>query len=124
MVGPTRTIIAFVVSPPVGAILSLILMEGFGPQLLIAIPYAVVLSYCLAIFLGMPTYFLLMHYDWLTLKNITIVTFTASASPWVVLLIMNGQFTSGGIIGDILFLGMLGFCGSISGTVFLDTLFT
>jgi hypothetical protein len=125
--------IAFLASPPVGA-LAWVLMEGSSGEILTGISaWAVLISIVLGVALGLPVYWFLRVKEILNVFSLAVGGAIISMLPWVLLshpgsttksivgqtiIIENGAYTAEGIIYQIKFVAQFGLCGAMSGVVF------
>ena len=125
--------IGFLVSPPIGALVWVLMEGGAGETLSGISAWAVVISIVLGATIGIPAYWFLRIKKILNVFSLSIGGAIISMLPWVLLshpgsttksivgqtiIIENGVYTAEGIIYQLKFIAQLGLCGAISGVVF------
>jgi hypothetical protein len=126
-------IIGFLIAPPVGAMVWVLIEGGVAEVISGITAWAVVVSVILGTVLGAPVYLLLRTKQLISILSLSIGGAVISMLPWVLLshpgsttksivgqtvIIENGAYTTEGIIYQIKFIAQFGLCGAISGVVF------
>ena len=124
---------AFLISPPVGALVWVLMEGGYGEILSGISAWAVLVSIVLGAALGLPVYWFLRVKEIVSVFSLVVGGAIISMLPWVLLshpgsttksivdqtvIIENGAYTAEGIIYQIKFIAQFGLCGAISGFVF------
>gem|GEM_PF-2581792 len=126
-------IIGFLIAPPIGALVWVLMEGGVGEVISGITAWAVMVSIILGAVLGAPTYLYLRAKQLVSVFSLLIGGAIISMIPWVLLshpgsttksvvgqtiIIENGSYTTEGIIYQIKFIAQFGLCGAISGMVF------
>ena len=126
-------IIGFLIAPPAGALVWVLVEGGVGEIVSGITVWAVLVSIVLGSVLGLPTYLYLRAKQFISIISLSIGGAVISMLPWVLLshpgsttksvvgqtiIIENGSYTTEGIIYQAKFIAQFGLCGAISGIVF------
>ena len=126
-------ILGFLIAPPAGALVWVLMQGGLYGVFSGIAAWAVVVSIILGTVLGAPTYLYLRAKNLVSVVTLSIGGAVISMLPWVLLshpgsttrsvvgqtvIIQNGSYTAEGVIYQIKFVGQFGLCGAISGVIF------
>jgi len=124
---------AFLISPPVGALVWVLMEGGYGEILSGISAWAVLVSIVLGVALGLPVYWFLRVKEIVSVFSLVVGGAIISMLPWALLshpgsttksivgqtvIIENGAYTAAGMIYQIKFIAQFGLCGALSGLVF------
>ncbi len=123
----------FLIAPPIGALIWVVLYGGIGEIFGGISAWAVIVSWVISAIVGIPIYLLLKAKGCINFRSLTLGGALISAAPWLLfsfpggttrsvvgqtIIIENGSYTTAGLLYQLKFLLGFGFCGAVSGLVF------